>query len=577
MATREGMNLADVTEIFISPEWHETGMYQAMSRAIRATSHVNLIKDKAKELGIPEKDVRIDVNLHRLAAIPNTDQVDIPNDVAMYLLAEDKDRRIKPKERLLMKAANDCRIHYKRNVRSTDKPNSPQCAYGDCDYECVSAPPEDTDFSTFDILFLDDLINRLSNTLMSIFQVSPILTQHDLHKKYPDIEPHYINRAVERMVYTKHPLLNNYGYTVFLENQGNIVFVQFDYPTPSIHYPISEYSTMMSAYDHRRLEDFIRTYQQNVISNFVTLGGMNIDSPEFLHVVENLDIVTLSNIVEDLINEYYVIGRKTKAAEYFFKTYGPFLYTIHEPVKDIIRSTDQLQVRIKGKGRKPVLSRLKPYKFDLYPEEKSKEKIYFHILREIKDTQTKYGKASVVIKASEKIRILKPSEKTGWRFANEYELPVYNAIKNKLYNEAMDKIIGTHSLYGTVTDDGVFRVVDKSKEDSKKDKRTESTGRDCSTSSFYLEDMYKLLIQLKLKPPPEAMKKIPKATPSQIEAIVRKKLKDTTTKYTTVELKEYYDWIKSGWKREKICPIIEKYFRDHNLLVTPDAMSFLKK
>jgi len=571
--TREGMNLSDVTEIFISPEWHETGMYQAISRAIRSVSHVNLIKDIAEEKNISADDVRIEVYLHRLAAIPDSDQVPVSTDVAMYLVAEEKDRRIKPKERLLMRAANDCHIHKKRNIRPDDKPNSAQCAYAECDYECVSDLPDSTDFNTFDILFLDELISHLSSTLVNVFQTSPIITQSELHKKYPTTEPHYINQAVEKMVYNKYPLLNNYGYIVFLQTQGNLVFLQYDYPTSNVHYPISEYTTLISAYNNKNLDDFVRTYHHSGALSAENITELDINSPDFTKLIDNVDTNTLANIIEFFINDYYVLGRKTKTAEYFFSNYGPFLYSTYDPIKDIIRSQDDLQVKSKGKGRKPILSRMKPYRFNLYPEDKSKEKVYFHNLLEIRDTQTKYGKASVATKPSEKIRIFKPSEKLGWRKANEYELPVYNAIKNKKYNETMESIIGKHLIYGTISDEGVFRIVDRSKEMSKKDKRTESTGRDCGTSSFYLEEMYKLLIKLKLKPPSDI--KIPKTSKENMEVIVRKKLKDPNGKYTDEQIKDYYDWIKSGWKREKICPLIQEYFKNNHLLITPDTMSFL--
>ena len=45
--SRVGINLANVLNVFIvNPSWNQSNTYQAISRAIRATSHVSLIEEK---------------------------------------------------------------------------------------------------------------------------------------------------------------------------------------------------------------------------------------------------------------------------------------------------------------------------------------------------------------------------------------------------------------------------------------------------------------------------------------------------------------------------------------------------
>lgn len=571
-----GINLSDVTEVFVNAGYHESGTYQAISRAIRATSHVNLIEDVSKQTGVPIENVRIDVNVHKLAAIANSNEVD-SYDLTLFLRSEEKDREIKQKEKLLMRAANDCHIHYDRNVRSMDVDGSAQCAYSDCNYECITKPPEKDDYSTFDILYMDNLIERLTNTLLHIFQMSPVLLLDELYKHYNDIEPKYLNRAIENMVYEKRPLNNNYGYTIFMQTQGNIIFVQYEYPSTNVHYPISEYPKMISVFENNSIDQFIKLYKPDITNPEKLI--LDVRSKDFKDKLLKIDTLTLTKTVEKAIIDQKVLGKGTELSRELINIFSPYLYSTYEPVKDIIRSKEELKEREKGKGRKPRLELMKPYKYKdkMYPLSTSAEKVYFHNLLEIKQTTTGYGKSNTVTKPSELIQILKPSEKTGWRQANPYELPVYNAIKENKYNEMMKKLFNNAPIYGTISFDGVFRIVDKSKDIDKKDmdKRTEPTGRECSTSSFYIEEMYKLLARFKIRPPKTVIDKIPKIAYNKMEPIVTKKIKETIDKLSHEDVEIIYQWIKSGYKRDKICPIIENYLKDNKLLLTVDKMKFI--
>jgi len=563
---QEGVNLSDVTQVFVNPDYHESGTYQAISRAIRATSHVNLIEDIANEKGIPIDKVRIDVNVHKLAAVPDNDELD-SIDLNLFLTSEYKDRKIKQKERLLMRSANDCNIYYNRNIRPTDKNGSSQCAYTECKYECISEKKED-DFSTFDILYMDDLINRLTGTLIHIFQLLPIIVIDRLYTYYKDIHPKYINRAIEQMVYSKTKLINRYGYDVFLQTQGNIVFLQYDYPTSDIHYPISEYPKMISVTEENTLDEFINNNHTNNEKTEIELSDN-----DFKTNVLKLNSNTIALVVENAIYETKVLGKESELNSKLISIFSPYLYSTYEPLKDIRRSKEELRVKDKGKGRKPKLELMKQYKYKdkMYPVDKSNEKVYFHILLEIKQSTTGYGKSNIITKPSELIHILKPSENIGWRKANPYELPVYNAVKDDKYNENMKNMFDNELIYGIIGADDVFRIVDKTKEsENTKDKRTETKGRECSTSSFYIEDMYRLLARFNIRPPDMV-----KTSLSKMEPVVRKKMKEITDTLTSTEIEIIYGWLKSTYKRDKICEIIEKYLEDHNLLIRIEQLRFM--
>ena len=64
---RDGINIKNVLRGYIlSAGWHESGMHQALSRFIRATSHVDLINRKMFETGEQEK---INVDVYRMASV----------------------------------------------------------------------------------------------------------------------------------------------------------------------------------------------------------------------------------------------------------------------------------------------------------------------------------------------------------------------------------------------------------------------------------------------------------------------------------------------------------------------------
>jgi len=61
---KEGINVANVLNIeIIDSEWNPSGTFQALSRAIRATSHLDLLKEKAELESQPLEEVSIDVNI----------------------------------------------------------------------------------------------------------------------------------------------------------------------------------------------------------------------------------------------------------------------------------------------------------------------------------------------------------------------------------------------------------------------------------------------------------------------------------------------------------------------------------
>lgn len=73
--TRDGLNISNVLEVdILAPPWNPSSGIQAIYRAIRATSHVLLLKEKAEDLAKEGKnpdEATIDIEIFRMVSLPN--------------------------------------------------------------------------------------------------------------------------------------------------------------------------------------------------------------------------------------------------------------------------------------------------------------------------------------------------------------------------------------------------------------------------------------------------------------------------------------------------------------------------
>ena len=89
---RDGINLRNVLRGYImTPGWHESGMYQALSRFIRADSHNDLIKRNGGE--------KIDIRLYRLAAVVEEKEKCLYNKKNIISYSVDIDNYLKSEEK----------------------------------------------------------------------------------------------------------------------------------------------------------------------------------------------------------------------------------------------------------------------------------------------------------------------------------------------------------------------------------------------------------------------------------------------------------------------------------------------
>lgn len=290
--SREAISLGSVTRGYLyTPDWHESGNHQAMSRFIRATSHNSLTA---------EKGARVIVKVYNLCAYicPSDEENSLspsegssPSkenplksgdsfdgsvysiDIKLYLIAELKDFKIRRVMRFLKVNAVDCLINYDRNVRLTDKDFTKECDYNECLFTCADGIPlleeemrknlalqvemkqalignigmaggqgptlDEIDFTTYDILYSEDTTFTIEEEILKLIIVKGILTFSEIieyfslkyftqfHKK--SIE-RYIFEAIDRRIESKIPFTDTYGYKCYLQTDGTHIFIQRDFP-----------------------------------------------------------------------------------------------------------------------------------------------------------------------------------------------------------------------------------------------------------------------------------------------------------------------------------------------------------
>ena len=146
---RDGINIFNVLRGYImTPGWHEAGMYQALSRFIRADSHV-FLRD--------ESNKKINVEVFRLAAVrPEEEEILYKKglnkcciDIKNYLNSEEKNIKNKRIIGFMKQISFDAYLNYDRNTGTDIESYTSQSDYGPHFYKIWKAPSQPTNQPSF--------------------------------------------------------------------------------------------------------------------------------------------------------------------------------------------------------------------------------------------------------------------------------------------------------------------------------------------------------------------------------------------------------------------------------------------
>ncbi len=492
--TRDGLNLGNVLQIhLVGPGWNQATTYQAESRAIRSTSHVDLIAEERERLrlaGENPDNAHVDIRIYRHASVTNEGT---SIDLHMYQLSEVKDREIKRFMRMMKQIASDCQIHYDRNVRPEDIDGSATCDYAVCAYQGYDPAPTEVDYSSYDVLYTGDIVDAAATEIKEIFHLKFNMSFSDLYRRLGHYRPKFVDMAVVRLIQEKIPIIDRYGYTSYLREDRGSLFLRRDFPLkinePVGGYSLSIYTETLIGIQKMSLNEYIGELQKGEQVELIQqLQKLNPEGAEFKQLIDSLNLENKVDLLESSVYQLFVNKVQSPAIRAIILKYRTSVFQVPEPVAAIQITAQALANRGKGRGRKPKagskfkLTATQQQQVEAAPVQSGAETVYIHTLFNQAYDRTSYSVSAKFSKADGRVRLLKPTEGVGWRDANPYELPVYNTIVHKQL-EGMRNEFEKFDIYGMILDpDRKFRIRDKTTEATaaaKKDKRKKNRGRVC--------------------------------------------------------------------------------------------------
>ena len=419
--SRDGINLANVLQIHLaSAAWNPSGTHQALSRAIRATSHNDLLEEKRKKLPPEEREnVTIDVRVYKHAAV-GTDAEDknseTSTDIYMYLVSEPKEINIKHTMRKLKQCALDGQINYLRNIRLGDKPGTPDCDYQACTYKCVDpAPPGISpvdyrvvdpnllDYSTYDLYYLEPLLKEIKEKIRALFTVNvgenliPLtnINLPDLYnlEDFETYEIEYINRAIEELLNERNPINSRFGYpSYFHYGDNNELFISREFPVNILPIQLSGlgyYTENLITIKSTNLKDFVdRTVVVEKTQQELNDIRRITNADELAEALLEIPIESRVQLLEEAINNR-LTNEETEFDQLIIDHYlNKYLFIEHEPVTELEAFREQLQRKKAAPG--PKTGKIKALKTQGFTFDNKSEEIYIHNLYD-QQKATGYG------------------------------------------------------------------------------------------------------------------------------------------------------------------------------------------
>ena len=556
--TRDGLNLANVLQIhLVEGGWNQASSYQAESRAIRSTSHVDLLEEERLRTG--RDDVSITIKVYRHAAVTSEGK---GIDVELYELSEKKDREIKRIVRMMKIIATDCYVNYIRNVREKDIDFTSTCDYDICEYKCFSDVGDEVDYTSYDVLYSSNVVEEAKAEIVDIFRVVFQIDYETLYNELAAFRRKFVDLAVTDLIERKIPIYNRYGYKSYLREDKNFLFLSNEFSLnvfKSGGLSLTEYSSFLIGKETITLNEYNGRKQRE---------ELNLSTEVFDD--EEIDDLTLENrilLLESAMISYYIDKNKDLEERNVFilNKFRNYIYIEYEPKRALEYVTKAMSERGKGRGRKPregtkfkLTERQVNELEKILNEKDKKEVVYFHNLSVTGQAQTSYAMTAKFKKSEGEIRLLKPSENVNWRSANDIEDIVYNEIiRQKSVGEKVD-----FDIYGLILADNKFRIVDTSSEDverSAKDRRKVNRGRICDSWNKHL--LIEILWKLEFNPFNINVQFNRDDFISFLSDI------PDVENFSDEKLEFFYIWSTSGSSKSTICSLLQQHFEETGRLI----------
>ena len=526
-AARDGINLENVVRGYIlTPGWHESGMHQAMSRFIRATSHNNLINNEKTILRQQNKrytDFKIKVDVYRLAAVKSIEDTlsgeEMSIDIKLYLDSENKDIKIKRIMKSMKECSFDAYLTYKRNTSEIDEKLFKEDCYGEKNLKIWNSRGEPGNqmrtgmadnqgpnhseyiYNTYNIFYsneIKDMVREHIQRYMNREQISVVnlekyvksfLKENNIDTEYSVYDQ--INKMVENetVIFDSKNLstynLNIVGDNIVKQRVKNNIKNKYIPTETDFMFKISGDLLKTSKIEKNTvLKNLYSIFYGKTKEFIIDKYARNQNYEEFKFLIEDSlarelrgDSNKLTKIILDIFKNYIMLTKIPKKwLEVVKKSIGPS--------------------EIKTQGRKRAegsLAGLKDLNLeDIDPGYEDPE-TYIHFYKE--SEKTGFGITSILEGKEKTIRILEDGK---FRDTDIFENFVYSYMLNKKTDSIMEKFrkvkyYGSYIYRGGEQEETYdrrkeefFRVIDNSNPRNK--------GRVCVNNSFnFLQDVLKYI------------------------------------------------------------------------------------
>ena len=572
---RDGINLANVLRGYImSPGWHESGMYQAMSRFIRATSHRKLL----------ERDTNVKVEIFKLASCLDSKVFDNKVNLEMikensidvfnYMKSEEKDLYNRIILRDMKAVAFDAVLNYKRNHRDSDEDGSKQTDYGEKFPRTWSGMTQmsrkDLVKNTKRLLYYQKNIEKIDKLAKNNLTKFNILSLSDILKFMSDnnIEPYYVYYYIDNVL-PNVMIYDTFGTKRKILQDNNVFYLDnMDY-----HYTLSKpnFLQVESSDDpETNIGEFYQRMQQlgvdkiekHIRDMIWKLDGKN--KPILAEIIPNQEYIR--SVIEDCILNI----RNGSNDPIKRKIYDLFIHYINkadyptksvEEVKEAYETTSSKSGRVAKKYSTTKLAKLSFVKSDT-----GKNTTYYHFFNNVLETT---NIANIFRREDNKVRILKSGSNV-FEDADVNELPIFQ----KYYKQDIEKWIQVYQntlqsgvkSYGTIARDNKFRIIKPPFKTSK--------GTVCGTNK---DIPYEILKKINLST--DNIEMLNKIIVGKNNSLINESL--TTDKdamhnfvfpeeYGNInELRHKYFWkkIMNNSSAKEICKYLEEYYKYNNKML----------
>lgn len=480
--TEAGISLANVTNVLIlSPRWNFSSTYQTLSRAIRSTSHVELIRELKERTHGQQSRIQVRVFLY---ATVSPESASTSADIHKYNTAFKKEREIRSVTRLLKESAIDCSLTRERNLREFDKDGTEPCDFSLCDYPCegateVLAP----DYSSFFSLHSEDFLISIKKFVISIIREFGPTTRgkimdfdqmKDVREKNND---KILDLALASLLENKEIIRDRFGYRVFLNERGGVIFFS---KTPA---------TKNDILDDYYAKHKIVTEKKNIAE---IVGDLKILENENVKVFDNLEELGSAALgVKIKLYEQMLTGKKTLGAiaRYLTKTYGHLVVTTGYS-QELVEKVEKLYGE-RRKGRPPNIGSDPNFAIVVTKkviEELMKRKdVIVHRISSVSPADNSHAVVSFSASGDNNMRILINGK---WRnVLVKTEQPIYEKVfraddfnrRMKINNNKASAEIG---FFGAMSiTDGKFRTVKVVENYETIESKRRPRGRECGNDS----------------------------------------------------------------------------------------------